>query len=156
EDGLDLGAQLARGRREVPAALLEDVPRDRREVLRALAQRREREDVRREPRVEVLTEEARRHAGAGVDARAREAAGVPAERRGGVQRDDLVPLEEAHARLLDAWRQLAALGQEHRAAARLLEDAHLVRDPASWTPVDAEQLGVDERLGERRTVDQDE
>src|SRR5581483_6043009 len=71
-----LGREIARGARELRAALLEEGACERDDVVRTLAERRQVEALVRETCVEVVAEQAGGDARPEVDARAREAARV--------------------------------------------------------------------------------
>jgi hypothetical protein len=66
-------------------------------------------------------------------------------------------LERAQELGLKAWRHLADLIEQERPAMGFLEQALLVRGRARERALDvAEELRLEERLGERRAVDGDE
>ena len=149
QHGFGLWREVARG----TWAPLEEVARERPDVVGALAQRGELERLGREPPVQVLAEQPGRDAGVQVDARAGDHPGARRHRRRRVQALQLVALEQLDHHLLKACGQLVHLGEQHRADARLLEDPHLVGRGAA---VDAQELGFDERIGEVPAVDHHE
>jgi hypothetical protein len=104
--------------------------------------------------VQLLAEQPRGNARAQIDARARDAAGVRRDRRARVETHDLVALEEPEEHLLAARRQLADLGEQHSSLSGLLEEAGLARGTA--VAVHADELGLDERRGQVRAIEDDE
>ena len=127
---------------------------ERRDVLAALAQRRnlDAEDV--EPVVEIVAERALCHdlrevaVGGGDDAH------VDLDRRRRADRQDLLRFDGAQQLHLQVERQIADLVEEDRAAARALEQAFLVGDRAGEGAAQvAEELALEQTLGNGAAVD---
>ena len=135
----------------------EEVVREHEDVAAALAQRRQLDVDDVEAVVEVLAEAALLHLGGEVAVRRGDDAHV--DRDGLVAADALERplLEHAEELHLHGRRDLADLVEEERAAVGLLEaaDAPLVRAGERALLV-AEELALEERLGERRAVERDE
>ena len=142
---------------ETGGDLARQVPRQQRNVARALAQRREldREDL--QPVEKVGAKFTGAHHRGELAVSGRDDARVRGQRRSAADAFEAMIVEHPKQLGLDARRQLADLVQEERAAARQLEATRA-------SPVGAgegallmsEKLRLDERLGDRRAVDGDE
>ena len=111
----------------------------------------------RQPEVEVLAELARRDRGLQVAVRRRDDAHVDVQRHRAADALEPLLLERAQDLRLQRQRQLADLVEEQRAAVRELELARLARRRAGERALlVAEQLRLEQRLGNRRAVDRDE
>ena len=137
---------------------VEEVLDERRDVLAALAQRRHGQVDDVEPVEQVLAERALRDhvaqvaVGRGDDADVDAAAGAI-----GADLLQLAGLEEAQQQALHAQRHLADFVEEDRAAVGHLELARLVAIGAGEAALDvAEQLRLEQRLGQAGAVDGDE
>ncbi len=127
--------------------------RQRGQVLAPLAQRRERDLDHAQPVVEVLAEAADLHELAQVAVGGRDDAHVHAPRLRGAERADLAVLEHAQQAHLHARLGLADLVEEDRAAVGDLEEPALVRvGPGEGAAPVAEELALEERVGERAAV----
>ncbi len=149
-DGADAPAFLGREAGE-------EVQRQLRHVLEALAQRRhpDREDV--EAVVEILAELAVLDQLDHVAVGGRDQAEVDLDRLLGADRIDLAFLQRAQQLDLGVERQLADLVEEQRAAVGLLELADALVDGAGERALlVAEQDALDQVLGDRAAVDDDE
>jgi hypothetical protein len=130
---------------------------EERDVLAPLAQRRHVEGHHVEPVVEVLPELARAHGRPEVHVGRRQHADVDGDRPHAPEPLDLALLERAQELRLEVEPQRADLVEEEGAALGELELAELPRVGArEGALLVAEQLGLDERVGDRRHVDRDE
>ena len=124
----------------------EDVTRDQEEVLRSVVEARDPQAVR-EAGQEVVLELGRVAVGCG------EQADIGAPRPALAEPLVLAAVHHAQEVGLQARRQLADLVEEQRAAVGLAEQARpLGRAGVRIVAEVAEQLGVDQRLGDRRGV----
>src|SRR5262245_16759860 len=115
----------------------------------------DRHDV--QPVEEVLAEAAVAYRRAQVAVRGRDEASVDRDRARPAHAVEARLLERAQELRLGRERHLADLVEEERAAVRELEAAGLARRRARERALlVAEQLALEERLGNRRTVDLDE
>src|SRR5581483_6395049 len=149
-DALESAPDLARDLGEEPL-------RDERDVVAALAERRERHRRDVEPEVEVLAEPPSAHERLEV-AVSRGHDPCPEGARVALAEALVLPLlEDAEELDLRLERHLADLVQEERALASRLELAGAVAIGArEGAALVAEELALDERPGERRAVDGDE
>jgi hypothetical protein len=136
---------------------VEETVREQDDVAFALAQRREADREDGEPEVEVLAQEAvtdrlgRRAVGRRDDAH------VGGDRLAAADPLDALRLERAQQLDLERDRHLRDLVEEERAAVRPLEDALLgLRGAGEAAAFVAEELALDQRLGDRTAVDRDE
>jgi hypothetical protein len=141
------------GRRAVAPEHVLDQPRH---VARPLAQRRQHDREHVQAEEEILAERARLHhvlerpVRGGDDARVHGERSVPAHARERLLLDRLQQLD------LERERHLADLVQEQRAAVRVLEPAGLLAHGAGECALlVAEELGLEQRLGQRAAVDLD-
>src|SRR6185503_18901082 len=150
-------AEAPDGLADLVGVALEEMIGEDRDVLAPLAERRqpEREDL--EPVVEILAEAApgdlllQVAVGRGDDAH------VDVLRRRGADRADLPLLERAEELRLERRRRLRDLVEEERAPVRDLEEALLLVDRAGERALlVAEELALEQALGERRAVLRDE
>ena len=135
----------------------DEVLDQRRDVLAALAQRRDLDAEDVEAVVEVVAE------AAGLDLAAQVAVGggddahVDLDRRRGADRQDLLGLDGAQQLDLQAERQVADLVEEDRAAPGALEQPFLVADGAGERAAQvAEELALEQVLGDGAAVDRQE
>ena len=136
-----------------------EVVDQRRDVFAALAQRRHVNVNDAQPVEQVLAELARGDALGQVAVRRRDDADVHVMRAPIVRADrlDFAVLEEAQQQRLHAQAHLPDFVEEERAAVRELQLAELVAVGAGEAALDvAEQLGLEERLGQPGAVDGDE
>ena len=132
---------------------LHEVRGEERHVLPPLPKRRDPDRHHREPVVQVLAEAALRDGAAEVLVRRRDHADVHLDRRRLAHPADLALLQRAQELRLEAGRGLADLVDEEGAAVRLLEHAAPGPDRAGeGAPRVAEELGLEERLGDRGAV----
>src|SRR5205814_2527117 len=125
----------------------------RRDLARALAQRRQREADAIQAEVKVLAELALANERREVAVRRREEAHVDDARAHGADARHLARLEDVEELRLHAQRQLADLVEEHGAAVGRLEEAGArLRGAGEGAALVAEQLALEERLGERGAV----
>ena len=154
---------LERGARDGEARLAvllrvepDEVIDEQRDVLAARAQRRRRDGDDVEPIVEVLAEAPRLHLGEQIAVGRGDDADVGLD---GVAAERLVLalLQDAQELHLHLRRELADLVEEERAAGGLREAAVLLRDGAGErAALVAEELALEDRLGDRRAVHGDE
>src|SRR5437870_7104605 len=130
---------------------------EQRDVLDALAQRRHHDRHYVEPVVEIFAEGAAADGLLEVRVRRGDEAHVDLDRPGAADPLDLALLEYPQELGLELGPQGADLVEEERAALRELELAKLALVGAGErTLLVAEQVGLDESLGDRRWVDGDE
>jgi len=147
-------ADLGRRRPRRRAVLVEEVRHEGRDVLAALAQRRQGDADDVQPVVQVLPEPAAGDVGFEVAVRRRQHARVGRDRHRAADALELAELQGAQELLLGARVELADLVEEDRPAVGQLE--------APLSPLDgagegallvAEQLAFEQRLGQRGAVD---
>ena len=131
--------------------------RQNRNVVLTIAQRRNRDRKHRQPEVQILAELLRRHArpqllvGRGDDAH------VDVQRLRAADALEPPLLERAQNLGLQRERQVADFVEEQRAVMRELELAGLARHGAGkGALLVAEELGLEQVVGNRRAVDRDE
>ena len=140
----------------IAAELLDEMARQHRDVGAALAQRRDGDREHRQPEVQVLAELARGDTRLELSIRRRHDAGVDVQRAGAADPLELLRFERAQDLGLQPERQIADLVEEQRAAVRHLEPARLAADGAGKCALlVAEQLGLEQRVGDRGAVDRD-
>src|SRR5439155_19376588 len=109
------------------------------------------------PVVQILAEPARRDTRRQVPVGGRDDADVHLPPLRAADGTDLMLLEDAQPLRLQRGRDVADLVEEDRAAVGLREEAGCVGDGAGEGAADVpEELALEERLGERGTVDGDE
>ena len=157
EAGDDVGGERARLPAAARRVLAHEVVGEQRQILLAVAQRRQgqRDDV--EPVEQILAE------GAGLDRRVEVAIGrgdqpeVDAHRPRAADPLELALLQRAQQLRLQVERQLADLVEKQRAAVGELEPSLLQAERAGERALlVAEELGLEQRLGQRRAVDRHE
>src|SRR6185436_17184045 len=154
---------LFRGRRQhqrplvqVAAEFVDEVPRQRRNVGRTIAQRRNDDRKHRQPEIQILAVLPRRHGGLQVPVRRRHHAHVDVQRRRAADALERLLLERAQDLRLQRQRQIADFIEEQRAAVRELELPRLaLRRAGEGALLVAEELGLEQVLGNRRAVDRD-
>ena len=123
---------------------------------RPLAQRRNRDRKHRQPEVQILAVLARRDRRLQVAVRRRDDPHVDLKRRRAADPLEALLFERAQNLGLQRQRQIADLVEEQRAAMRHLELAELARRRAGERALlVAEQLGLEQGLGNRGAVDGD-
>src|SRR6266403_666319 len=131
----------------------EEVRRERRQVGRAVPERRHANGEHGEAVVEVEAEATRRHLGLERAVGGRDDARAHAARAVGAHRLHLLVLEDAEQLRLHGRRRLADLVEEDGPLARLLEEPAAVTLGAGEGPAHvAEELALEERLGESGAV----
>jgi len=152
-----LGREPLRGPRVLGARAPQEVLGEQLDVAGALAQRRQRDRDRREPVVEILAEAARAHRGGEV------LVGRGDELH--VERLGTRAAEPAHGALVERREQLRLqrrrqepdLVEQQAPAVHGLEEPRLRRARVGERALlEAEQLGLEQRLGNRDAVDGDE
>jgi hypothetical protein len=135
----------------------EEVLEEQRDVVAAVAQRRQRDLEHVDPVEQVLAEPPGRDHGGEVAVRGRDDADVDLAGLGVADAGERALLEHAQHLDLERGRHVADLVEEERAVVGDLEQAGLVGDRAGEraAPV-AEQLGVEQVVVERRAVRDDE
>src|SRR5437867_2030926 len=148
----DVGAALVLG-----AVPVEERAHEDGHVLAALAQRGHRDGDGVDAEVEVLAEPAVLHRLIGIAVRRREQAEVHGDGLGAADAPHHALLEHAQQLGLEVGRHLGDLVEQERALVRLLEQPHLLHRRARERALGvAEELRLDEILGQRRAVDLDE
>ena len=157
EHGQGLRGDAAHLLAELLAELLEEVGDEQRDVLAALAQRRQvdRDDV--EAVEEVLAHRPLRHRRLEVAVGGGDEPHVGLDVLRVADAPDLALLDGPQELDLQQRRDLGDLVEEQRAAVGRGEEAHLVGDRAGERSLHvAEQLGLHQALGDRPAVDGDE
>ena len=140
-----------------PLHALEDVLGQGRDVLGAVAERRDDDPGDVEAVEQVLAEPAGRDLFGQVAVRGRDDAGIGAESLGPTDALELPLLEDAEDLGLGRRGQLAHLVEEDGAAGRTLEPAGLLAvGSGEGTALVAEELALDQALGQRTAIDPDE
>ena len=142
----------------LPAALLEEVLEQVRDILAPVSERQHVQVDHVEPVEQILPERPRRDVRREVAVRRGEHANVDAGVRAvGADALQLAGFEESKQRRLHAQAHLADLVEEHGAVVGRLEDAGLVPIGAGEAAPDVpEQLGLEQRVGDARTVERDQ
>ena len=138
------------------AKTLDECARQNRNIVRAIAQRRNRDGKHRQPEVQIFAEQFGGDAGAQRLVGGRHDPHVHLQRDGAA--DTLEPplFERAENFGLQPQRQIADLVEEQRAAVRELELARLARHRAGkGALLMPEQLGFQQVVGNRRAIDRD-
>ena len=131
--------------------------RERRDVLAALAQRRQADRKDAQAVVQILPEPSRLDLVLEATVRRRDHAHVDGPGAGVADGPDLALLEHAQELRLERAARLADLVEEERAAVGDVEEALPVGDGAGeGAAAVAEELALEDALGERRTVDRHE
>src|SRR6266566_3190738 len=152
-----LGGEALRRHLVLAAEALEEVLDQQRDVLRPGAQRRQREVHHVEAVVEVLPEAAGPHLALEVAVAGGDEAHVDRHREARAEGRHLALLDGAQELRLQGERDLRHLVEEEGAALGGAEDAVVVVHGAGERPAPvAEELAVEQRLGEPRAVDGDE
>ena len=139
------------------AEAVEEAPGEEGDVRGALAERGQRHRDRVDPEVEVLAEAALADRGLGIEVGRADEPEVHGHDPGAAEPPHRAVLEHPQELGLEIRRHLGDLVEEQRAPVRLLEQPRLVRGGAGERALDvAEQLGLDEVLGQRRAVDLDQ
>ncbi len=137
--------------------LLQKTVDEHRDVLAALAQRRQADREHRQAVVEILTERVLAHLELQVAIGRGDHAHVDLARTRVADGHDLALLQHAQQLRLHAQRHLADLVEEDRAAARRLEEAAVILGRAGERAAAmAEQLALEQGLGHRGAVDRQE
>ena len=134
----------------------EKVPREARNVLAVLAQRGHADLDDAQPVEEVLAEAPGADLGGQVLMRRRDDAHVDGHLRAPADALDLALLQDPQELGLDGERRVADLVEEDRAAVRELELAEPRLDARRDAALDAEELALEEALGDGRAVEREE
>ena len=127
------------------------------DVFAALTERRQAQGEDRQPMIQILAESPGPHGVVQVLAGGGDDPDVDGLAPGAAETPDLVVLDDLQELRLERAREQADLVQEDRAAARGLEQAGLgLTRAGEGAALPTEQLGLEQRLGNRRTVDVDE
>ncbi|ABA47527.1 hypothetical protein BURPS1710b_2767 [Burkholderia pseudomallei 1710b] len=142
---------------EVARALLQEVTREQRDVLAALAQRRQPQPDHVEPVIQILAEQPLPHARLEILMRRRDHPHVRAQRTVAAHAIELPVRQHAQQARLQIERHVADLVEKQRAVLGLLEAALARRLRArERAALVAEQLGFEQILRDRRRVQRDE
>src|SRR5581483_5258031 len=153
----DLRRQLRGRALQLAPDALEERPSERHEVRRTLAERGQAHREDGESVVEVLAERAVAHRGREVAVRRRDPPHVGRDRLRSADALEAPLLEHAEQLRLEVRLQLGHLVEEERPALRQLDAAAPARDRARERALlVAEELALEELLGERGAVDRDE
>src|SRR5450432_2330546 len=140
-----------------PAVPFDDLAEQRRDLLGALAQRRNRYGETIEPRQQIAAKALARDRQPERALRRRQQPNVDRDRRRLAERDQLALLDGAQQLGLDRQRQLGDLVEEQRSPVRGPQVARAgALRAGEGTFAVAEQLRLRERLGERRAVERHE
>ena len=152
-----LRGQRLGGESVVLARAREEVLGEEDDVFAALAERRQAQGEDRQPMIQILAESPGPHGVVQVLASGGDDPDVDGLAPGAAETPDLVVLDDLQELRLERAREQADLVQEDRAAARGLEQAGLgLTRAGEGAALPTEQLGLEQRLGNRRTVDVDE
>jgi hypothetical protein len=153
ERGDGLGGGLADGLPHLRGEAGDEMARERRYVLEAIAERRQADREDAEPIEEVLAGAPRLHLVLELPVRRDDDADVDLPVARVAHGPDLALLQDAQQLRLQARRRLRDLVQEERAAVGDLEEALLVGDRArEGAALVAEELALEDALGERGAV----
>ena len=137
--------------------LLEEVGGEQRQVIAAIAERRDLQHDDVEPVEQILAEPVLLHGRTEIDVGRGDHADVDGARGAPADRPHLALLEDAQQARLDGHRHVADLVEEQRAAVGLDEHARAIGGGASERALRVpEQLAVDQRLRDGAAVERDE